>query len=391
MTWITAAVSLALAFPLIQQANAQGDEPVPPAASPPAEACNDPKYASTGLSLTLGTNDNQVSFRCATTGPADLEPPINEKMVCVDSSCGSKQSLRDACPGADLTEIPPGEKEQDEPTTYQLTVPLHGRPDTHLYYKCKYGAKPLRPQGKPGKSTPSGEKGDPGRTDGNLGAGSPAGEAKQGEEDKGAHENDMGSLTAATECLVTIKIERTEPQAQPETPHQPNNQGSPSVPPEQIVQITECNEGTITTSLSANIPLRFRCAKELFLNPTSIAKVYEDSNGRCENEVELSSVLKAELQQQVPRPQEENHGFYELTLQDPPIHDTSLCYKCVIRDADPESSLPPSVRTAASQKQCFIKVSVKGTGGLTSSAFPVVASPVLLLEYVLVLFFYTVL
>ncbi|PFH36922.1 hypothetical protein BESB_033800 [Besnoitia besnoiti] len=310
-----------------------------------AQVCDDqPGPSNPGVTLTLHPNQKAVSFKCTETRIAKLYPTSSSQNVCVDPNCDTPQSLNQACPGARLTEVPADGDGNHTPKTFTLTVPEKSRPEKDLHYKCKLTDIPKHSEGRD----------------------------RIAERVAGGGGGVGGVPQAQTEidCVITIKVKSTQQEHVPESQDQSDSQGPPHTDqPNSHAVITECNKDTETANLSAEKPLQFRCQKGHVLRPSSITNVYDNNDGQCTKEVQLSSILKATLKPPKSQVEEgEATDYYELALETAPVHDAALCYRCVLPELGASSS-SSSMRTAASEKkECLLKVSVNGTEGPASLA-----------------------
>ncbi|PFH36928.1 hypothetical protein BESB_033860 [Besnoitia besnoiti] len=335
-----------------------------------AETCDEAKISGNGVSVNLLTNQVSITFKCG--ADAVLEPDAQQKKFCVESDCINQEPVTAILSGADFGEIEAVTKDPAKEKTYQLTLPEHGRPGKTIYYQCKFTSRDVQ-----GAATR-----DAARQGGAGGAGVPGGvpgsglgEGHDGEEQGDQVIGGPQPLPQVEKsCLVTIKIEQT---SLPE-PEKPGEPVKPTVTPEGLEQVTECDSAFVAAELSADKSLKFRCPNDQKLLPTSSVNVYDDSDGQCSKEVQLSSLVKAALKPANPSSEEEGRKtIYKLTLESPPIHDAALCYKCVSSEANskPSPSTPVSMRTAAAEvKECSLKVVVKGTYRPASSAIHTWAS-----------------
>ncbi|PFH36926.1 hypothetical protein BESB_033840 [Besnoitia besnoiti] len=401
VTGFAAALSMVLALLQVQPVCGQDNGPPLGEDAQKLQTCDRDKQSKGGLSFHIQSGQDRVSFRCATAEYTELEPAFSNQSqdVCLNSNCSSSNKLDLQCPGAILTDI--SAHQQDGGKAYQLTVPPHGRPETTLYYRCKAPAKPdkldlLQKRTERRLKTARelgdvGEAGKPGQ-EGRLGAGTEDTRRGPEEEEAGGPGETHPSVSTETACLVTIKVDRTFPVEPSEKPNNPDAQENPPAPQRQPEKVTECSAETVKADLSTDKPLHFRCKKGQELRPASATKVYDDSDRKCTNEVELASLLKAALKMHKPTPAEgETAEYYELALQELPLHDTPLCYKCVTSGSGSADSAPATMRSAAAEKtQCLLKVSVKGTAGPVSSAFLAAASPTFGVGFVGMMLLYSV-
>ncbi|CBZ54840.1 SRS domain-containing protein [Neospora caninum Liverpool] len=263
----------------------------------------------TELSLTVGPEQDSVSFKCSSTANAQREP--EKENVYTDANCSQTTQLTTLFSGADLQEV--GDNGQK---TYTLNIPKNSRKATQqeLYYKCTL-EKELH------------------------------------------HKN--GNAVSETEgqvCKVKITVEAVNK----DEPDPEQNDEQPAGP-------IECT-GSDTmkeASVSAESPLSFKCGAGMSLHPTNLTDVFDDQDGKCAAEVALQTLVDATLTKTDAEATHNEQPVYQLAVKTAPSEDTALCYKCVpSSSSDTKREIQSGGESSA--KECLLKIFVKGSA---SSAF----------------------
>lgn len=303
-------------------------EPISSRASPPQSptdttvpSCDTVPHAKGTLEhellLTLGPDDESVSFRCSLKEQATLDPE-EKTNVYNEETCSKHVVLKSVFAEATLQEEQHDQEEDVNKTTYKLTVPKNSRKTTEtvLYYKCKL---------------------------------SPASDALSARE--------IPAAEPGKECKVEItvqKVEQTEP--------------PPESDDEQQASIIECGDPTATkeANVSAESPLSFKCGAGMSLHPTNLTDVFDDQDGKCAAEVALQTLVDATLTKTDAEATHNEQPVYRLVVKTAPFEDTALCYKCV-----PSSSSDTERQTNSEEgspvNECLLKISVTASA---TSAFP---------------------
>ncbi|PFH36919.1 hypothetical protein BESB_033770 [Besnoitia besnoiti] len=267
------------------------------------------------IQLTLDDEKEAVSFKCtADKTKVVLEPNPAKSNVYVGSDCSpaSKKELQSELLSAELTESPEGDQGDNTVKTYTLRLSPEKRKEINLCYVCKI------------------TKASVGRSRGRSGP----------------------DVQETTVCQVHIAVKK--PKAEQSGPDQPHA-SDPK---------TECRSGSVTATASKEKPLSFKCGDGMMLTPTSLTKVFDDKDERCEAETDLQSLFDGELEQG-----KLGDGTYTLNVKKPPANTTPICYQCVREAGGTDSSQVPPPRGAGMvDGKCLLKISVAGTSGISSSA-----------------------
>ncbi|CBZ54842.1 SRS domain-containing protein [Neospora caninum Liverpool] len=265
----------------------------------------------TELSLTVGPEQDSVSFKCSSTANAQREP--DKDNVYTDEECKNAVPLTGVFENAVLEE---SVSQDNTKTTYKLTIPRASRKTEKeiLYYKCTLDT-----------------------TDGQA--------------------HDAQTLAeAGRECKVKITVDEV---TKPDPEHEQNG--------EQQASIIECGDPTATkqATVSAESPLSFKCGAGMSLHPTNLTDVFDDQDGKCAAEVALQTLVDATLTKAETDPPQNEQPVYQLVVKTAPSGDTALCYKCVTTSSNLETKTNSEEESAA--KECLLKISVKGSATSASA------------------------
>ncbi|EPR62844.1 SAG-related sequence SRS26C, partial [Toxoplasma gondii GT1] len=172
---------------------------------------------------------------------------------------------------------------------------------------------------------------------------------KEGRTTKAAWYQCKGSArNSHTLCKVKINVTAARPT--PPTPEAKN----------------KCTAGGEELNLSASpqSPLTFVCPNDLPLKPSE-TRVYDNSDGQCTNEVNLSSLVDATLssttQVDTLAP---GDTTYTLTVRKLPPERALLCYRCAGRSASSDSFRKS--RNPDDEADCLVKVTIEADPTSTS-------------------------
>ncbi|PFH36953.1 hypothetical protein BESB_034110 [Besnoitia besnoiti] len=321
-------------------------------------------------SLELKLKKNQeVVFQCGSLQEGKLSESDDHKSAFKDKNCSDPAvGLDELCRGAKLTILPESRQPADSKPSYKLKLPDTECEVGEWYYKCVHIPAPV-------KSVPA--ELEP--------------HAKPEEQKCIVKVSLTTTTTRTTSNIPTSATPKSTPTATPPLspestgPSQPQKpSGADSElqhPPEssdlqapqsgspQSDQVAVCEEGAHEATLSADEPVLFQCGKGMVLEPEDAAGVLDE---KCEQELVLKDVAETALREAVKSAEEGGPGSaYKLSIKAASSHDVLLCYRCRLRSSGDGSDVSLLDATSeAAQKQCLMKVSVKGTASSAAPSLP---------------------
>ncbi|CBZ52937.1 SRS domain-containing protein [Neospora caninum Liverpool] len=138
----------------------------------------------------------------------------------------------------------------------------------------------------------------------------------------------------------------------------------PEEPPAPSTENICTAGGVLNVNASPETPLKFVCPEDLPLKPTNKNRVYDNSDDRCHTEVDLSTLVDAELTGATPAILEPGASLYTLNVKKLPQKKALLCYKCATNN-----NLETLRRSnGVESNDCLVKVEIEADPTATTSS-----------------------